>query len=432
MKNIKIVISHSIVERELARAWQKLLGAISLNAIDVWFSSDTEPLGGMTSGKDWREDLYKRIKECDLVIAIQTPVSAGKSWIMWECGVASGVDKERDIIPIVYNMERGGLSNPLNVYQAYRGDDVVQVRELCERLLLKADLPFERSLYTRKSKSYFSSIQLYLSQESASRLSFDASLWNNRIDDFIRSNRVGELRGLRDRMYAPQGKRPIDLSIHELLSQVFLENKNFQEALEETEYALALKPNDVVLLHRKALVFTELKEYDQAKKIIAHVIALHKNLDTNTEIASLQGRIYREQWQSSHNSSDLEKALSAYLRAYQADPSSYYTGVNVIGLAFAKGDTQLGEKTAHEVLSLCEQEQKSSDDPSYWVDFAAGEVYLALGNATQAIDEYEKGLKRHPQPQQRQRHSAANGAERMIRLKNLPNDVLDRIDALLR
>ena len=125
------------------------------------------------------------------------------------------------------------------------------------------------------------------------------------------------------------------------------------------------------------------------------------------------GRIYREQWQSSQNPLDLDKAIEAYYQAFQADPYSYYAGVNVIGLAIAKGDMTLATKIAHEVLSLCEQQQKQQK-VSYWVDFTAGEVYLALGDIDKAKQEYARGLTRDPKPELFGRDSATKGAARMV------------------
>src|SRR5579872_4016458 len=113
MSNMKIVISHNAEEKDLAEAWKKLIETTSSGMIEVWFSSDTDPMGGVALGKEWREDLYQRLRESDFILAIQTPASAGKPWIMWECGVASGVGKERGIIPIIYSMDRGYLPNPL-------------------------------------------------------------------------------------------------------------------------------------------------------------------------------------------------------------------------------------------------------------------------------------------------------------------------------
>ncbi|GAC1588195.1 MAG: hypothetical protein NVS4B1_32150 [Ktedonobacteraceae bacterium] len=434
MREIKILISHNAAEESLAEAWKKLLETISLKAIEVWFSSDTSPLGGMKIGEEWRGDLYERLKECNLVLALQTPVSAGKPWIMWECGVASGVGKERGIIPIVYGMERGGLPNPLNTYQMYRGDEKEQVRQVCERLIQEVGLTSTRP-YAKQLTTYMSAVKLHLSLTSAVPPPVNISqanitLWTNRINELVQAGRISELNGRRKQMYASLGKPPLVPALHDLLSQLFLQNNNYKETLEETDYALKLSFNDIHLLHRKALALVGLHDLDEAKNIITRIVELDAHMKVDTEVASLLGRIYREQWQVSHSDDDLDAAIDAYYRAYQADPSSYYAGVNVIGLALAKGSTTLVSKVADEVLKLCEREQRQPR-VSFWVDFTAGEVNLALGNSEQAFVEYQKGLSRDPKPGPFERESAAKGVMRMANVKKISDDVVKKIQALL-
>src|SRR5919107_1590084 len=104
MTRLRLLISHSTEEKALAEAWKDLIATTSSSAVEVWFSSDTAPSGGMAIGQEWRTYLYDRLAESDFVLAIQTPVTAGRPWIMWECGVASGVNKVRRIIPITFSM----------------------------------------------------------------------------------------------------------------------------------------------------------------------------------------------------------------------------------------------------------------------------------------------------------------------------------------
>jgi hypothetical protein len=143
MARIKVLISHYHEERALADAWKELLKSTSLGAIEAWYSSDSHAAGGMTIGIEWRDQLHEKLAESNFILAIQTPTSAGRPWVMWECGVASGIDKERGIIPIIYSMKPGELANPISSYQLYQGEDENQVRQVCERLTVAADLPFK-------------------------------------------------------------------------------------------------------------------------------------------------------------------------------------------------------------------------------------------------------------------------------------------------
>src|SRR3977135_3516040 len=106
MERLKVMISHAHDEKGLAAAWKQLISTASMGAVETWFSSDVTATGGIGLGQEWRSDLYKRLSESNLILSIQTPSSAGRPWIMWECGVASGVKKIRGIIPIVYSLGR--------------------------------------------------------------------------------------------------------------------------------------------------------------------------------------------------------------------------------------------------------------------------------------------------------------------------------------
>ncbi len=370
MKELKILISHNAAEKELAEAWKALLETTSLGVMRVWFSSDPNPGGGVPAGREWRDDLYQRLQESDFILAIQTPASAGRPWIMWECGIARGIGKERGIIPILYSIERSKLANPLDVYQAYQGDDATQVRELCERLLVD-----EAQMMRPKDSHFNKPIRVYMSAVNLHRprkglREEQITLWSNRIENLVQSGRMNELNVMRQMMYASLGK-PVDLAIHEKLGQLLLQQRYYAAALEETNYALTFSPDDIPLLHQKSLTLVELHDLNEAKKLVGRIVTLDKSLNVNPEIAALQGRIYREQWRLTQNPVDLNAAIDAYYRAYQENPMSYYTGVNAAELAFAKGDVTLGKKIAEEVLATCQQFQ-SQPIVSYWTDFSAG------------------------------------------------------------
>jgi tetratricopeptide (TPR) repeat protein len=431
MNQLNILISHAYDERGLAEAWKKLIETTSMGAINVWFSSDTGATGGVEMGKPWLEDLYQRLTESDFILAIQTPASAGRPWIMWECGVASGIVRERGIIPIVYSMARGELANPLTIYQTYQGDDENQVREVCQRLMHKTGLKPLDIVYNELIKAYLASVRLHARGKALREEQI--KLWRDRIESFVQSGRASELNNVRQQMYTSLNSvgKPVNLSIHDMLSELFLEQKSYRAAIEEIDYALTFAPDDIQLLHRKALALVGLGQRDEAKLIVENIISRNKNLSVDADIAALLGRIYREQWQLDHNPADLDAALNAYYQAYQADKTSYYAGINAAELAFTKGDVTLGKEIAEEVLATCQQFQ-SQPIVSYWTDFSAGAAYLGLDKIDEAIADYRQGLGRFPVPGPRERESAFKGAIRMADAKKLPGDVVDRIKAILQ
>ena len=134
-----------------------------MGTIEVWFSSDTHATGGVPIGTDWRENLSHKLSESDFILAILTSDSVNRPWIMWECGLASGINKERGIVPIVYSMGRGDLKNPLAIYEVYEGENAGQVREVCARLALTAKLNPNYIRYDEPIKEYLEEVKAYQS-----------------------------------------------------------------------------------------------------------------------------------------------------------------------------------------------------------------------------------------------------------------------------
>lgn len=431
MNHLNILISHTYNERELAEAWKALIETTSSGVIKVWYSSDTEPSGGggITLGQEWREQLYHRLVECHYVLAILTPASVNRPWIMWECGVASGLDKIRGIIPIVYGMGRGDLANPLMTYHTYQGEDAAQVREVCQRLAQEAELVPPSSIYDEPLKVYFAA--LHQRPRKVLRAE-EIILWLNRFEKLVQSGRSDELYTMRQRMYASFGIpfQPIEPRLHEVLSQLLLDQRYFAEAIEEVDYALKFADGDVDLLYRKALANVELLNLKEGMDIIEAMIVQNAALRVDPEIASLLGRIHREKWTVTRDPQELTLAFETYYGAYQAHKTAYFPGINAANLAFMRGDTTTGTRIAQEVLTLC-QELQQIPDASYWVDLTIGEAYLGLGEADLALAAYQQALKRTPSLPQRVRTSAFKGVYRMADAQKIPTDVVQQLQMLL-
>jgi tetratricopeptide (TPR) repeat protein len=428
---LRVLISHASEEKALAEAWKSLITTTSSGAVEVWFSSDVAPTGGMAIGKEWRNQLYARLDGSDFVIAIQTPTSAGRPWIMWECGVASGVDKVRGVIPITFSMGRGDLGNPLNTYQVYQGEAEQQVREICARLAREAGLDPPTVVYDEAIKAYVEQIKLH--QARPAIRAEQMTLWSARFEQLIRSGRAGEVPSKRSAMYASFGDsfEPVDPVLHELLSRtLLLDNKEYEAAITEVDYALRIVGDDVDLLHRKALALAEMHDLPAAEAIVGELLSSNAQLAANPELASLEGRIHRERWLATGEQSHLDKAYSAYLRAYEADRTQYYPGINAGSLALTKGYEEKAKEIFGEVLSRCDDLQRRVP-VSYWVDFSAGEAHLGLGETEEAIADYRRGVARTPTPPARDKASAVKGVRRMALAKELDNNVVREIERVL-
>ena len=431
MAKVQVLISHAHDEKAYADAWKNLLNTVSAGGIEVWFSSDVAPSGGMEIGKEWREQLYQRLGESDFIIAIQTPTSSGRPWIMWECGAASGINKERGLIPVVFGMGRGDLANPLTSYQVYQGEERNQVLEICGRLFKTAQLQVHEPFFDMAFTQYLTSVKLHPPRKPIP--AEQMTLWRTRFQELISSGRHGEILAKRQAMYAtlPQPFNPVEPTVHELLSRVLLDQRHYDEAIQEVDYALSLLGDDIDLLHRKALALAEKKDLSQAESIIAKIFQEHQELRHNSELASLEGRINRDRWEIDKEEKYLNQAFDAYLRAYRADQTQYYPGINAGSLALAKKDVDMANTIFADVLKTCDA-LRQRQDVSYWVDFTAGDALLGMGRVQEAMDSYRKGLDRKPQPPPRDQSSAHRGALRMAGYKGLDDDVIQELNRVLK
>jgi tetratricopeptide (TPR) repeat protein len=444
---LRILISHAYDEKELAEAWKKLLETTSSHAIEVWFSSDLQATGGVPPGEDWRRDLDHRLAESNFVLAIQTPSSASRSWIMWECGIAHGIystqtatprshppaappdRQEHGVIPIVYAMGRGDLANPLTTYQIYEGEDPDQVRQVCEYLLREAGLQPEAFVFKGPLVAYFRKIQAFHPRKMITAQ--EMQMWRERFEQLIRVGRTHEIVALRQMMYAsfPLPFKPIDLILHDLLSDVLLKQQKYSEARQEVEYALKLASSDIHLLHRQVLILAEQRDFASAEAALQRILLSHPELRLNLELGSLYGRLQRQFWELTGVAGRLDEAIQAYLDVYEADKGQYFPGINAAELLLSRGEAQHAEEILQELLATCQRLQ-DQQEASYWLDFTLGEIHFGLGNNDLALTMYQIGLTRTPPPQPRERESALNGALRMIDQKKLPTEIKARVRRL--
>ncbi|WOD43148.1 toll/interleukin-1 receptor domain-containing protein [Hwangdonia lutea] len=134
-KNIiksKVFLSHAHEDSKLADSLKKLLEDIcdmaNLPKIDIFFSSNLKPGGGMELG-EWRTRLEKEIEDAILTIAIVTPDSNDKPWLAYESGMSIG--RAKKVTPILYFMGQERLHSVYRNQQAYIGEDLDSMRKCC-------------------------------------------------------------------------------------------------------------------------------------------------------------------------------------------------------------------------------------------------------------------------------------------------------------
>jgi tetratricopeptide (TPR) repeat protein len=405
-----VFISHSHEEKELALAWKQLIDETSQGAVESWLSSDQTPGGGMPLGKEWRDAIYEKIATATHVFAIVSPQSLTRPWILWECGVATGVQRDRLLVPIVHSMSLTDLPSPLQSYQSYDGDQRASVIEVCRRLITGAGLKPNPDYWKGQLDVFENRVRTSRPKRAISPSLLE--LWVQRFERLIASHRGSELPHYVDQFYLSAGeRRPLDSRIHDQLSEALLAAKRAKEALQEVDFGLSLSPDDTILLHRKGLILMELQNYAAVEQLLGEVYERVPQLKTWPELAGLEGRMYRERASASGDPTLYAKAAAAYRRAFEFDPTQHYPGGQAVVMALLGDDQATIDALLSAVVRSCEG-AASSPKGSYWEDFTLAEMYLVQGDLNAAVAAYARGFARDPEPDMRDRESALKGARR--------------------
>src|ERR1044071_6009318 len=89
MAPIKIFISHDARDAEIAGMLGRVLSRITLGQIETWHSSDGSSGGGIRPGSVWLDDIRRRLQESKALVALLTPRSVSKPWLLFEAGFAA-------------------------------------------------------------------------------------------------------------------------------------------------------------------------------------------------------------------------------------------------------------------------------------------------------------------------------------------------------
>lgn len=419
-----ILISHAHEEKALAEAWKELLEGVTAGAVTVWFSSDATGTGGMTISTPWIDQVKQKLQSVDHVIAIQTPSTEGRRWILYECGYADALGK--GIIPVAYKLDPGEIPNPVGAFNAFRGEDPDGVRTACAKLMVACKLTMDEFMFDAALRRYLQKVTLHAPRRALKP--DDVGRWVQRIEGLVRTGRAHEVPAKRQEAYhslkpkAPEPFKPSELTmpLHELLSRVLLEQQCYVEALEEADYALSIVDDDTEMLHRKALALVESGNKVDGLRVVQSLMQDNPYFRDNPELASLEGRIYREQWMLNKDPGDLDRAYDAYQRAYSADRTQYYPGINAASLALARNDLDTAETMFTELLEHCRRQPSSQ--MSFWTHFSIGEALLGLGDVTGALEAYQAGMNHKPAPAPRDRESALKGVRRILEARKLTGE----------
>lgn len=140
----RIFLSHATEDRDIAEAIAQILEDTTLRMARVWFSSDRNAEGGMSSGSMWTEQVVSRLRESTALIALITPRSRDSQWLAYECGFMAA--RSCQVICLYFDLDPASIGTPLSLYQLYKLDHPSDLSELISRVCQFVSVHYERRI----------------------------------------------------------------------------------------------------------------------------------------------------------------------------------------------------------------------------------------------------------------------------------------------
>ncbi len=367
------------------------------------FRADEEQRAG-----DIRTDMFQELLVADLVVADLTLDNPN---VWYELGVRHAL-RARGVVLV-----QGPRPNqPFDIYTDRKlrytlqqgAPDPATLKADCERLTEMVRATMETST-RRKVSPVFLLIpnleqpewrNLLLTERNEFSEAYET--WASRMEVARQKNRPGDILVLADETPI----RALRLEASRAAGNALLKLKHYDFALEQFEAALALDPDDKPSREKKAVCLGRLGRYEEAREWVRHLTDDHP---ADPECWALAGRVEKENWISRWRQPDLTpaqmreaarvedaalaEAIEPYQKAFVADPSHHYSGINAITLHLLR--RHLGGETSQTVIDnltggvlwagLTAQQRDRKD---YWARASYAELCLLVNPIDTIQKEY--------------------------------------------
>lgn len=276
-----IFISHDSRDWEIAEAFSELLKNVSLGMLKTFRSSDKKGTEGIEFGDEWFQRVMNRLGDASVVIALLTPRSLNRPWILYETGVAKGKTETKAIGLALGVSATKAYTGPFSQFQNC-GDDkeslIKLVKQLLEQHLPEAS-PSEKSISSEVEEFQFLSKELVKAQQTHEpKQDYESDSSTVKLFQEIKVM----IRNLEEKM----NERSVVIS-NSSNSRSNLDDENFAVAQELYRYWLILTKRvgkfypsirELVIETQNALLMS-----DSQKVILSSLIAFQNSLDVVTD-----------------------------------------------------------------------------------------------------------------------------------------------------
>jgi hypothetical protein len=142
----QLFLSHDSRDKVRANVLATAITRMTLAQITVWHSSDGSGAGGLQPGNVWLDEIRKRLANSKAVVALLTPTSVARPWLLCESGFGAA-NPQCDVIPVCIGIDSANdVPFPLAMYQTYLLSDYDSLKRFAEKLVAKYDIHFDEEM----------------------------------------------------------------------------------------------------------------------------------------------------------------------------------------------------------------------------------------------------------------------------------------------
>ena len=246
--------------------------------------------------------------------------------------------------------------------------------------------------------------ELLLAQRNEFSAAYDA--WQSRMEVARQKNRAGDILVLADETPT----QALWLEARRAAGNCLVKLRHYDFALEQFEAALLIDADDKPSREKKSVCLGRLGRYEEAREWTRRLTVDYPD---DAEVWALAGRVEKDNWIQRWRLADgtppqmraaaaaeqvsLEEAIAPYHKAFIADPSHFYSGINSLTLHLLL--KHLGGAPNQTVVdnliggvlwaSLTAQERDSKD---YWARASYAELCLLVNPKDAVIREYRVAM----------------------------------------
>jgi tetratricopeptide (TPR) repeat protein len=166
--------------------------------------------------------------------------------------------------------------------------------------------------------------------------------------------------------------------------------KAFKEMISLIEKMSAPLRQTVMVQEQYALALNREKQPDQAESVLLELI---KKRGPSSETFGILGRVYKDQWDAAKQAGDdllarglLNKAVSAYLKGFEADWRDAFPGINAVTLMELRDPPDPRRLDLIPVVRYSVERRIAKGTPDYWDHATLLELAMLAGDEDRALN----------------------------------------------